>query len=178
MLGIIDTLRSLAVEAVAVCLLWSIANPAHELRVGELLRDRLPGVPFTLSHDLNPSLREYRRASSTAIDASLKPIMSEYLAGLESRLRAAGFGGRVLMVTSGGGVLDAAAVAQAPIHAIGSGPRDGARGRPPLRAARRRRRHGGRRRRGRDELRRQPRPAGADPVDAADVARASTTSAT
>jgi N-methylhydantoinase A len=122
LLGIIERLKSLAVEAVAVCLLWSIANPAHELRVGELLAEHLPGVAVTLSHDLNPSLREYRRASSTAIDASLKPIMSEYLAGLENRLRAAGFRGRVLMVTSSGGVLDASAVAQAPIHAIGSGP--------------------------------------------------------
>ena len=122
LLRVIERLRELDVEAVAVCLLWSIANPAHELRVGELLREHLPGVPFTLSHDLNPSLREYRRASSAAIDASLKPLMSAYLAGLEDRLRGAGFGGRVLMVTSGGGVLDASAVAQAPIHAIGSGP--------------------------------------------------------
>jgi N-methylhydantoinase A len=121
-LAVIGRLRALAVEAVAVCLLWSIENPAHELRVGELLAEHLPGVPHTLSHRLNPSLREYRRASSTAIDASLKPVMSGYLAGLESRLRAAGFGGRVLMVTSNGGVLDAVDVAAAPIHAIGSGP--------------------------------------------------------
>jgi N-methylhydantoinase A len=120
--AVIGRLRALEVEAVAVCLLWSIANAAHELRLGELLAEHLPGVPFTLSHQLNPSLREYRRASSTAIDASLKPVMTEYLAGLESRLRAAGFGGRVLMVTSNGGVLDASAVAAAPIHAIGSGP--------------------------------------------------------
>ena len=67
---------TLEVEAVAVCLLWSIVNPAHELRVGELLDEHLPGVPYTLSHRLNPTLREYRRASSTAIDASLKPLMS------------------------------------------------------------------------------------------------------
>lgn len=115
-------LRELEVEAVGVCLLWSITNPAHELRVGELLAERLPGVPFTLSHRLNPSIREYRRASSTCIDASLKPVMSEYLRGLEGRLREAGFVGRVLMVTSSGGVLDAAAVADAPIHSLGSGP--------------------------------------------------------
>ena len=63
----------------AVCLLWSIVNPAHELRVGELLAEHLPGVPVTLSHELNPCLREYRRASSTAIDASLKPLMTDYI---------------------------------------------------------------------------------------------------
>ena len=115
-------LRALDVEAVAVCLLWSIANPAHEVRVGELLDEHLPGIPCTLSHRLNPTLREYRRASSAAIDASLKPIMAGYLGSLERRLREAGFGGRLLLVTSNGGVLDAAAVAEAPIHVIRSGP--------------------------------------------------------
>jgi N-methylhydantoinase A len=115
-------LRELGVEAVGVCLLWSIANPVHEERVGALLDEHLPGVPYTLSHRLNPSIREYRRASSACIDASLKPVMSEYLRRLEDRLRDAGFGGRVLMVTSAGGVLDAADVAASPIHSLGSGP--------------------------------------------------------
>ncbi len=109
-------------ESVAVCLLWSIANPAHELRLGELLDQHLPGVPYTLSHALNPTLREYRRASSTAIDASLKPLMTNYLENLEGRLREDGFGGRLLMVTSSGGVVDAADMGAAPIHSINSGP--------------------------------------------------------
>ena len=55
------------VEAVAVCFLWSIANPAHELAIGRLLEAELPGVPYTLSHQVNPVVREYRRASSAAI---------------------------------------------------------------------------------------------------------------
>jgi N-methylhydantoinase A len=76
----------------------------------------------TLSHRLNPTLREYRRASSTAIDASLKPVMSTYLRALDERLAEAGFAGRVLVVTSGGGVLDAADIAEAPVHSLGSGP--------------------------------------------------------
>lgn len=123
--AVIEIARQLAerqVEAVGVCLLWSMMNPAHEIRVGELLEKHLPGVPFTLSHQLNPAIREYRRASSTCIDASLKPVMSDYLRGLEHRLREAGFRERVLMVTSSGGVLDAAAVAEAPIHSLNSGP--------------------------------------------------------
>ena len=119
---IIDELIARDVEAVAVCLLWSIANPAHELRVGELLEERLQGRPFTLSHQLNPALREYRRASSTAIDASLKPLMTEYLGGLTERLRAAGLQGRVLLVTAAGGAREAGQLAEAPIHSIGSGP--------------------------------------------------------
>jgi N-methylhydantoinase A len=118
----IEALKAQEVEAVAVCLLWSIYNPAHELRVGELLEAHLPGVPYSLSHQLNPALREYRRASSTAIDASLKPLMGRYLGGLTERLTGAGFSGRTLVLTSQGGMLDAHDLAQKPIHAINSGP--------------------------------------------------------
>lgn len=105
-----------------MCLLWSTVNPIHEDRVGELLKEHIPTVPFTLSHILNPILREYRRASSTCIDASLKPLMSRYLGGLQNRLTEAGFKGRLLMLTSKGGVMDMQELAEAPIHAIGSGP--------------------------------------------------------
>jgi N-methylhydantoinase A len=99
-LAVVERLKALKVEAVGVCLLWSIVNPKHERRLGELLAKHLPGVPVTLSHELNPTLREYRRASATVIDASLKPLMFAYLDGLTSRLRDAGFNGRTLMVTS------------------------------------------------------------------------------
>lgn len=121
-LATLDELRSKKVEAVAVCLLWSIVNPAHELMIGRLLDRHLQDVPYTLSHQLNPSIREYRRASSSCIDASLKPLMGAYMRGLETRLRDAGFAGRVLVVTSQGGVMDAARVAEAPVHLINSGP--------------------------------------------------------
>lgn len=121
-IDVLDTLRSLEVEAVACCLIWSIANPQHELRIGALLQRFLPGVPYTLSHVLNPSLREYRRAVSTAIDASLKPIMTRYLGSLDSRLRDAGFRGRLFIQTSEGGVLSAAQLASTPIHTLNSGP--------------------------------------------------------
>jgi N-methylhydantoinase A len=120
--SVIARLRELGVEAVGVCLLWSIVNPAHELRVGELLREHFPEAAVTLSHQLNPCLREYRRASSTCIDASLKPIMASYIGDLDGRLRSEGFSGRLLIVTSSGGVLDAADVAAAPIHSLHSGP--------------------------------------------------------
>lgn len=121
-MAVIARLRKLEVEAVGVCLLWSIINADHEERVGALLEQHLPGVPVTLSHRVNPSLREYRRASATCIDASLKPLMGAYMRDLEGRLRAAGFAGRVLITTSQGGVMDAAAVAEAPVHLINSGP--------------------------------------------------------
>lgn len=119
---VIARLRAEKVEAVAVCLLWSVVNGAHEDRIGALLEEYLPGVPYTLSHRLNPTLREYRRASSAAIDASLKPLMSRYIRNLDGRLRDAGFDGRLLILTAAGGVLDAADVWDTPIHTIGSGP--------------------------------------------------------
>jgi N-methylhydantoinase A len=114
--------RRLRAEAVAVCLIWSIVNPEHELRVGELLAREWPEVPFTLSHQLNPIIREYRRASSTAIDASLKPVMQDYLRTLEHDLRAAGLGGHVFVATSFGGAWRPQEVTERPIYSIGSGP--------------------------------------------------------
>jgi N-methylhydantoinase A len=122
LVDIIEQLSLNEIEAVAVCLLWATANPIHERRVGELLADRLPNTPHTLSHELNPTIREYRRASATAIDASLKPVMTAHLAALEERLRDAGLRTPVVIVTSSGGVMEASAVAQAPIHVIMSGP--------------------------------------------------------
>ncbi|MCW3031635.1 MAG: 5-oxoprolinase [Solirubrobacterales bacterium] len=119
---IIERLAALEVEAVAVCLLWSIVNPAHEQRIGELLEQHLPEVPYTLSHALNPTLREYRRASSTAIDASLKPLMTSYLDGLERELRGAGFGGELLVISTSGGLMHAREAAKTPITSINSGP--------------------------------------------------------
>ncbi len=115
-------LTEIDVEAVAVCLLWSIVNPAHELRVGELLDEHLPGVPYTLSHALNPTLREYRRASSTAIDASLKPLMTESLGNLERALGEAGFTGELLLISTAGGLMHTREAVAKPITSINSGP--------------------------------------------------------
>ncbi len=110
------------IEAIAVCLLWSIANPVHEKRVGELIEELLPGVPYTLSSEINPILREYRRASSTAIDASLKPLMQEYLLTLEKDLRNAGYENDILVSTSFGGVMHLSDVVLKPIFLVKSGP--------------------------------------------------------
>ncbi len=109
-------------EAIAVCLLWATVNPAHELRVGELITKRLPGVRFTLAHQLNPVIREYRRASSTAIDASLKPLMQDYIEQLDADLAGAGFSGHLLFATSYGGSWRPDAMVEKPIYSVGSGP--------------------------------------------------------
>jgi N-methylhydantoinase A len=105
-----------------VCLLWSVVNGAHERRVGEILAEEWPQAAVTLSHQLNPAIREFRRASASAIDASLKPLMGRYLGSLSERLAGAGFGGTLLVLTSQGSMVPAHDVAAAPIRAINSGP--------------------------------------------------------
>ncbi len=119
---VVAKLHALAIEAVAVCFLWSIANPEHELRMATLLDEMLPGVPYTLSHQLVPIVREYRRASATAIDASLKPLMQRHIRDLESDLRAEGYDGEILISTSVGGIMRVGEVVDAPIHTAKSGP--------------------------------------------------------
>lgn len=109
-------------EAIGVCLLWSFINPEHELAVGALIEEMLPGVPYSLSHQLAPIIREYRRASATAIDASLKPLMQKHLFEFEQDIRAAGYKGQILVSTSFGGVMDLASVMQSPINMAKSGP--------------------------------------------------------
>ncbi len=121
-LEILEHLRRDRVKAVAVCLLWSIANPAHERRVGELIAQHLPGVAVSLSHEVNPCLREFRRAAATCIDASLKPLTASYLERMESALSGAGLAGRLLISTSTGTVVDARRAVESPIHLVRSGP--------------------------------------------------------
>ena len=118
----IGELASRGFEAVAVSFLWGTANPVHERRVGELLDAHLPGVPYTLSHRLNPILREYRRASSVAIDASLKPLMQSHLRDLQADLRDDGYQGEILVSTTIGGCIDVDSVIDTPIHTVRSGP--------------------------------------------------------
>ena len=108
------------IEAVAVCFLWSIANPCHELRVESLLRQHAPGLQVSLSHRVNPCVREYRRASSTCIDAALKPLVGEYVECLREALRENGFHGELWLGTSEGTILPAERIS--PIHQVRSGP--------------------------------------------------------
>jgi N-methylhydantoinase A len=115
-------LAELRVEAVAVSLLWSIVDPRHELALARLIERELPGVPYTLSHQVNPIVREYRRASSAAIDASLKPLMQQHLREMEADLRGAGLGGELLPAISLGGVMHIEGVIAKPIHMVRSGP--------------------------------------------------------
>ena len=119
---IVERIKHGSFEAVAVCFLWSIANADHELRFGKLLDEIIPDVSYTLSHQLIPIVREYRRASATAIDASLKPLMQRHLRGLEKDLRDAHFKGELLISTTAGGCNYAEALIEKPVYTVGSGP--------------------------------------------------------
>jgi N-methylhydantoinase A len=114
--------RALGVEAIAVCLLWSTANPAHELALGALIEQELPGLPYSLSHQINPIVREYRRASGTSIDASLKPLMQHHLPEIASGLQREGFRGDLLAASSAGGVVPMGELIERPLWSVRSGP--------------------------------------------------------
>ncbi|MBS0222381.1 MAG: hydantoinase/oxoprolinase family protein [Proteobacteria bacterium] len=121
-INVLKTLKERKFEAVAVSFLWSIANPANEEEMGQLIEEILPGIPYTLSHKLIPIVREYRRASASAIDASLKPLMQSHLREMEEDLRAAGYRGEILVSTAVGGCMHVAELITRPIHTVKSGP--------------------------------------------------------
>ena len=113
-----------AVEAVAVCLLFSFRDPGHERAVADELRRRLPRARVVASHEVSPELREYERASTAAIDAYLGPAVSRYLEALGEAAAAAGLP-EPLVMRSSGGLATLAEAAAHPAVAIVSGPAAG-----------------------------------------------------
>jgi N-methylhydantoinase A len=114
--------RKLDVQAVAVGLLWSVVNPSHELAVREILSRELPGIPITLSHEINPMPREYKRIIAAAIDASINPIVRTYIEKLETALDEAGVAGELLLANCVGGMMPVAEMIRKPIYSVMSGP--------------------------------------------------------
>lgn len=114
--------RRQEVQSIAVGLLWSVANPSHELRVREILGGLLPNVPVTLSHEINPIPREYRRIIAAAIDASISPIIRNYVQSLQDALAVAGFNGELLLANCLGGMMPPAEMMRRPIYSVMSGP--------------------------------------------------------
>lgn len=125
---VVEELRSLEVESVAVCLLHAYANPRHELAVKDLLTELAPGFEVSVSHELSREYREYERTSTTVLDAYIKPIVGRYIAQLEHDLADRGFNGHFLVTRSGGGAMTARSAKEAPAHLILSGPAGGVTG--------------------------------------------------
>lgn len=114
------------VESIAIGLIHSYVNPAHERRVAELLAAALPGVSLTLSSEVCPEVREYDRLSTASANAYVQPLMAGYLTRLEAALRAAGARCPLMMMTSGGGLTTLANAVRFPIRLVESGPAGGA----------------------------------------------------
>jgi N-methylhydantoinase A len=118
-------LREEGVEAVVVCLLHSYLNAAHERAVAEVVRKELPATYLSVSSDVCPEYREYLRASTTAVNAAVMPIVSRYVDALESRLKALGATAPFYVMQSNGGVMTSASAKARPVYMVESGPAAG-----------------------------------------------------
>jgi N-methylhydantoinase A len=118
----ISALNKAGVESVAVCLLHSYANAAHEQRLGELLHQQFPAAYVSLSHEILREFREYERTSTTVLNAYVGPLVSRYLVSLEKMLGAAGFRGTFRVMQSNGGVMSAETAKKMPVTMMESGP--------------------------------------------------------
>ena len=124
--GLCDTLRAAGYQSIAVGLLHSYANPAHERLIRSVLEDRLPGVMISLSSEVSPQMREYERFNTTVANAYIKPLMKSYLDRLAERLAAEGATCPIFLMHSGGGIISLQSAAAFPVRLVESGPAGGA----------------------------------------------------
>ncbi len=111
------------VEAIAVCLINSYLNPVHERQLARLLAEMAPRTVVCLSSEIHPEIKEYDRASTTAVNASLIPVVDRYLTRLEQTLSP--LSSRILVMQSNGGIMSAQAARRRPAYMIESGPAAG-----------------------------------------------------
>ena len=121
----IDKLLAEGVEAIAVCLLHSYNNPVHELMIKEIIQRRAPDLPFCISFEVLPEIKEYERTSTTVINTYVMPIVARYLATLRRDLDEKGITSQLLLMQSNGGLTTAEAAARLPMNIIESGPAGG-----------------------------------------------------
>ena len=114
--------QELDVAAVAVCFLHSYANPAHELRAAEILREAAPELFVSASADVFPNMREFERWTTTTVNAFTQPMFDRYLERLETGLADQGFRGRLYIMSSSGGTLTADTARRFPVRALEFGP--------------------------------------------------------
>lgn len=132
---IAERVRRERIEAVAVCFIHAYVNPAHELRAREVLQRLAPSLSVTLSHEVAREWREYERASSAVLNASIAPTVERYLVSLEDQLRSRGVRPTLHVMRSNGGLMTAAAARQMPVQTLLSGPVGGTIGGAGLAAA-------------------------------------------
>ncbi|MBU2499362.1 MAG: hydantoinase/oxoprolinase family protein [Proteobacteria bacterium] len=119
---VVRILVSKGVESIAVCLINSFENPAHELMIKEIIEKEAPQVSTSISYRVLPQIREYERTSTTVTNAYVKPLTGRYLSKLSDRLGSIGFEGRLFIMLSSGGITSAETAAEFPVRIIESGP--------------------------------------------------------
>lgn len=124
--GHLPTLTEEGVESLAIGYLHAYANPEHEKRTAEIVARAMPALSITLASEVAPEIREYERLSTAVANAYVRPLMESYLRRLEQALRRMGFGGALLLITSGGGLTTLETAARFPIRLVESGPAGGA----------------------------------------------------
>ncbi|MFO0689812.1 MAG: hydantoinase/oxoprolinase family protein [Myxococcota bacterium] len=118
----IDRFEALGVEAVAISLLWSFANPVHEERAAERIRARCPGLFVCTSSEVAPRIGEYGRTVSTVLNAQIGPMMRSYIDEIVRGARERGYAGQVLFGQGEGGLSTAEQAKQFPLTTLQSGP--------------------------------------------------------
>ncbi|HVO93254.1 MAG TPA: hydantoinase/oxoprolinase family protein [Terriglobales bacterium] len=118
-------LKNNGVESVAVCLIFSFMNPAHEQRLRELVREVVPDVQCYLSSETLPQIREYPRLTTTVVNAYVAPMVNRYMHKLEKSLRSRRIVKPLYIMQSNGGSLTASALRNIPVRMIESGPAAG-----------------------------------------------------
>jgi N-methylhydantoinase A len=115
-------LRDQGVEVYAVSLLWAFKNPAHEQRIGQIIEEEAEGALYTLSSDLLPRLGEYRRTVTTALNASLRPVLGRAVRSLETKLSEHGMTAEPLLMQSNGGLARVSEIDREAASTVMSGP--------------------------------------------------------
>ena len=123
---VVPLLKAEGVTSVAISFLHSYANADNERKVSELLKNLIPDVAVTCSHEVLPQIKEYERTSTTVVNAYVKPLTRTYLANLEKGLVEKGYSAPLNIMLSNGGLGSIATAAEFPIRLIESGPVAGA----------------------------------------------------
>jgi N-methylhydantoinase A len=123
---LVAELRDKGIEAVAVCLLHSYANPSHEQLIGEIVHEVAPQMRVSLSSDVVPEIREYERTSTTVVNVYVQALVEDYLAELVLRLKELKIEGELLLMLSSGGISTVETASRFPLRLLESGPAGGA----------------------------------------------------
>jgi N-methylhydantoinase A len=121
-----EVLKQAGYSSVAVGLIHSYANNAHENMVRDVLQEKLPGVMISLSSEVSPQMREYERFNTVVANAYIKPLMKSYLGRLAGRLNTEGADCAIFLMHSGGGIISLENAADFPVRLVESGPAGGA----------------------------------------------------